>query len=155
MAALFKAIDGHPEYGPGGVFHHWMPGAAAYDRMRSLFPGGYKLHVSADATEADWVAEAVLPVLRRSDCHHKIVSGPEQYHRMNGGRQRGKFITIYAGPVLHRFAEIVSVVDALLIERRFRPGPRPVRRLAAQPTLEDRIGLSGLLSYLTIADFTD
>jgi hypothetical protein len=155
MSALFKAIENRDDYVFMSGFHHWVPGAVAYERMKTLFPGGYKLHLSADQMEAERVADAVLPLLRDLNVYHKIIPGPERYAQMNTGRQRGKFITIYSGPAMETFTRVVNTLDPILSQRRFLAGPRPLVRLAAEPTEETRIGRSGLLTYLTLSNFAD
>jgi hypothetical protein len=158
MSAIYEALQDRTDYDSfGTVFHQWLPGRAEYLQMRSYFPGGYKLHVSVEPAEAELAAGLVLPFLReRLNVFHKIASGPVQYGRLNAGRQRGKFITIYAGPLVHGFAKVVNALDPFLAQAHLRPGPRPLARLARVPgTEENRIGLSGLLSYVAVADFGD
>jgi hypothetical protein len=56
---------------------------------------------------------------------------------------------------LETFTRVVNTLDPFLTQRRFKPGPRPLVRLAAEPTEETRIGRSGLLTYLALRDFAD
>jgi hypothetical protein len=77
-----------------------------------LPPEGWKLHVSADATSADAVAE-VLPMLVAMKVNHKVVSSLAALAEMEAGGQTGKFITIYPDSVQHAQA-IVAALDAVL-----------------------------------------
>jgi hypothetical protein len=121
-----------------------------------MWAGGYKLHVSVEPSSDQRAAMMILPFLRGLNVHHKIVSGPAEYAALNAGRQRGKFITIYSGPLLNRFTELVGALDPFLIQANLPPGPRPLARLgAAQGQVERAIGRSGLITYITTPDYSD
>ena len=56
---------------------------------------GWKLRVAAYPDEARDVAEEVLPYLQENDIGHKVFTDRGTFRRAKGGRQEGKFITIY------------------------------------------------------------
>jgi len=123
------------------------------NRVRHPFSGGYKLHVSIDPNDCDRVARQALPALQAMRLSHKFVWQPDAYVAMNAGDQRGKFITVYAGPVLHGFTDVVNRLDPLLAQIGATPGPRPLDRQSGHGREEMAVGLSGLLSYVVVADY--
>ncbi|MET0527138.1 MAG: hypothetical protein ABW003_02120 [Microvirga sp.] len=148
----YAAINGNSEYYSSGVFSQWGPGSQSYQKMADVgFPGGYKMHLSAHLDDAEQVAGLVLPLLRDMKIHHKIVTSPHNYERLNSGKQQGKFITIYCGPSMDTFLSIVKNLDPLLMMSRTRPGPQPSIRIGGG--LETRIGTTGHLTYFAIDDF--
>lgn len=114
------------------------------------FSAGFKVHISADLSQADRVARLALPTLRIIFLHHKVVCTLPEYQRMNGGNQRGKFITIYPGPV-SQADRILSVVDRALAGHGFRPGPAVLSRRSGHTEAEIKIGDSGMV-YTFYAD---
>jgi len=79
--------------------------------LRSLV--GFKIHISVDPIDVRRCAELVLPTLRLTYLHHKVVGDDERYRRMNKTDQRGKFITVYPGPAV--FAQrVLDWIDPLL-----------------------------------------
>lgn len=149
---LFAAIEGNSDYFRDGRFHHWIPGAMSYEGMaKAGFPGGYKMHVSAHQDDAETIAGLVLPLLRELNIYHKIASSPHEYEMLNSGRQQGKFITVYCGPLMDTFTGAVNRLDAVLATSRTRPGARPSLRLGQG--YEKKIGTTGHLSYFEIDDF--
>jgi hypothetical protein len=157
---MYDALRNRDDYASGNtVFHHWLYGAANYEEWRRTHPmwaGGYKPHISVDPPAGERAAELILPFLRNLNVHHKIVSGPTEYADLNRGRQRGKFITIYSGPSLNRFTELVGALDGFLMQANISPGPRPIVRAGAdQGQAESAIGRSGLITYITTPDYED
>ena len=157
MAELYQAIEGRDDYGPMGVFFEWLPGKEQWVGMTRLgWPGGYKIHISINPAEDEKAAQKILPFLREGNKYHKIVASPPAYGRLNSGKSRGKFVTIYCGPNLHKFAELVGALDSFLLTQRFKPGPRPQERegdryIGDEPS----IGLCGLLTYTVKEDYQD
>jgi hypothetical protein len=72
---------------------------------------------------------------------------------MNTGDQKGKIITIYVGPLMYSFLALVNRVDPLLAEMKATPGPQAMNRISAHFQPEQRIGLSGLLTYIIVANY--
>jgi hypothetical protein len=136
------------------VFVYWMPVLRVTGSVvQHPFTGGYKVHISVDLADADRVARSVLPILQEMSFSHKIVQSLSAYASMNAGDQRGKFITIYVGQFMYRFLELVHRLDPVLVEIGAVPGPHAMDRLAEHLRPEQRIGLSGLLTYVTVADY--
>ena len=136
------------------IFLYWMPVLSVVGSIvRHPFPGGYKVHVSVDPADAERVARVLLPELQRTRLSHKVVYPLSAYAAMNTGDQKGKFITIYAGPVLHGFTDLVNRIDPMLVRMNARPGPPALNRQLGHAQAEQRIGLSGLLSYVTTPDY--
>ena len=157
---MYEAVRGRTDYASGNTkFHHWLRGLENYEEWRKSLPmwaGGYKTHISVEPTAGPRAANLILPFLRDLNVYHKIVSGPNEYADLNGGSQRGKFITIYSGPSLNRFTELVGVLDPFQLQHKIPPGPRPlVRTGAGRGQEERRVGLSGLISYITTPDYGD
>jgi len=82
----------------------WVPGETARgDTFTQYFPEergqmphqGWKVRVAAYAEEARPVANAVLPYLQENDINHKVMQDVHAFNNNEGGRQEGKFITIY------------------------------------------------------------
>jgi hypothetical protein len=65
---------------------------------------------------------------------------------MNAGDQKGKFITIYVGPLMYSFLALVKGLDPLLVQMHATPGPQAMNWISAHLQPEQRIGLSGLLT---------
>jgi hypothetical protein len=136
------------------IFAYWMPAVKVVGRVvQHPFVGGYKVHVSVDLADADRVARSVLPILQEMKFSHKVVYPLSAYASMNGGDQKGKFITIYVGPFMYSFLALVNRLDAVLVEMEAVPGPQAMDRLAEHLQPEQRIGLCGLLTYVTVADY--
>ena len=95
---------GLPEegYHPDRGFMDYLP--------KPIPPEGWKLHISADATSARGVADAVLPRLRQMGVNHKVVGTLEALEGMSG-TQQGKFVTIYPDNTAHA-KQIVSAMDS-------------------------------------------
>ena len=72
---------------------------------------------------------------------------------MNAGEQKGKFITIYVGPLMYSFLALVKRLDPFLVEMQATPGPQAMNRISAHLQPEQRIGLSGLLTYVIVANY--
>lgn len=136
------------------IFLYWMP-AVKFERgrVKHPWPSGYKVHVAPTPDDAERVARALLPKLQAKSLDHKVVYPLDAYRRMNHGEQRGKFITIYPGPVLHAFTDLVNAIDPLLAEMKAKPGPLPLDRQSGYARAERRIGVSGLVSYVTTDDY--
>ena len=136
------------------IFVYWMPVLRVVgSAVQHPFAGGYKVHVSVDLADADRVARSVLPILQEMNFSHKVVYPVRAYASMNGGDQKGKFITIYVGPFMYSFLELVNRLDPVLVEMGAVPGPQAMNRLAEHLRPEQRIGLSGLLTYVIVADY--
>jgi hypothetical protein len=136
------------------IMLYWMPILRVHgDVVRHPFQQGYKVHVSVDPGDADRVARAALPVLQQLTMSHKVVFPLSAYQRMNQGNQRGKFITIYPGPVLESFTRLVNRLDPVLAGLNARPGPTPLDRQAGHTQEERRIGLSRMLSYIVSTNY--
>ncbi|MBT8335156.1 MAG: hypothetical protein KJO11_01040 [Gemmatimonadetes bacterium] len=143
----------HPDYVLASGFMHWLPGYEPYKQMRQFFAGGYKIHLSATLSEAQRVADAVLPLLRDMQIYHKVRPDHASYEAMNAGRQQGKFITVYVGPLQEKFLSVAKELDALLTAHQFTPGPTPSARLGGHAQEEQRAGLSRMIFYTTSPDF--
>ena len=143
----------HGEYIFSDGFMHWLPGYTQYQEMRAYFTGGYKIHLSADPDEAKQFAAAMLPLLRDMGLYHKIVPDRPRYDSMNRGRQQGKFVTVYSGPLQDKFLRVTKELDAVLCANRFTPGPTPSERLGGHARQEQAVGLSRTIFYTTSPDF--
>jgi hypothetical protein len=132
------------------TFLYWMP-AVKFEggRVKHPWPSGYKVHVSPALDDAERVAQALLPTLQRKRLDHKVVYPLEAYARLNDGEQRGKFVTVYPGPVLHGFTDLINAIDPILVEMGAKPGPLPFDRQSGHTKAEQRIGKSGLITYVT------
>jgi hypothetical protein len=136
------------------IFLYWMRVLRLEGkRVTHPFVGGYKVHVSVAPADADRVARAILPKLQTRRLSHKVIFPLAAYENVNEGKQKGKFITIYAGPVLHGFADLVGELDAALVAMKATPGPRSMDRLSGYSRPEQRVGLAGMLSYITTDDY--
>ncbi|MBX6369632.1 MAG: hypothetical protein IRZ04_16740 [Rhodospirillales bacterium] len=136
------------------IFLYWMP-AVKFERgrVKHPWPSGYKVHIAPAADDAERVARALLPKLQAKRLDHKVVYPLDAYRRLNQSEQRGKFITIYPGPVLHAFTDLINAIDPLLAEMKAKPGPLPLDRQSGYSRAERRIGVSGLVSYVTTDDY--
>jgi hypothetical protein len=153
---IYGQLIGHSGYDviDSVIFAYWMPAVKVVGRVvQHPFAGGYKVHVSVDLADADRVARSVLPILQQMKFSHKVVYPLSAYASMNGGDQKGKFITIYVGPFMYSFLALVNRLDPVLVEMEAVPGPQAMDRLAEHLQPEQRIGLSGLLTYVTVADY--
>jgi len=136
------------------IFAYWMPVLKVVgDAVQYPFSGGYKVHVSVALEDAERVAEHVLPMLQEMKVPHKVVYPLSRYATMNTGDQKGKFITIYVGPLMYSFLALVNRLDPLLVEIQATPGPQAMNRISAHLQPEQRIGLSGLLTYVIVANY--
>jgi hypothetical protein len=136
------------------IMLYWMPMLRVAGRVvQHPHAGGYKLHVSVDPADADRVARGALPLLQSVRVSHKVVYPLSAYGTMNAGEQRGKFITVYAGPTQQAFARVADALDAVLQEMRARPGPQALDRLAGHACTEQSYGQSGLLSFVIVASY--
>jgi len=72
---------------------------------------------------------------------------------MNTGDQKGKFITIYVGPLMYSFLVLVNRLDPFLVKMQATPGPLAMNRISAHLQPEQRIDLSGLLTYVIVANY--
>jgi hypothetical protein len=159
-AKIAMTVDGQPT-GPRGydiidspIMVYWMPVLRVAGRVvQHPHAGGYKLHVSVDPADADRVARGVLPLLQSVRVSHKVVYPLSAYGTMNAGEQRGKFITVYAGPTQAGFAMVADALDACLREMKARPGPQALDRLAGYACAERSYGQSGLLSFVIVASY--
>lgn len=133
---------------------YWMPVLDVQgNRCIHPFDGGYKVHVSVDPSDADRVARRILPELQAWALDHKVYHDVATYRAQNEGDQKGKFITIYPGPVLEGFTRLVNRLDPILLGMKAMPGPAPRARLKNHAETEQRIGLSGLLFYVTVLNY--
>jgi hypothetical protein len=136
------------------IFAYWMPVLKVVgNAVQYPFAGGYKVHVSAVLEDAERVAAHVLPILQDMKVAHKVVYPLSRYAAMNAGDQRGKFITIYVGPLMYSFLVLVNRLDPLLVEMGAAPGSQAMNRTSAHLQPEQRIGLSGLLTYVIVANY--
>jgi hypothetical protein len=136
------------------IMLYWMPVLRVVGRVvHHPYPGGYKLHVSVDPDDADRVARAVLPQLQSMRVSHKVVYPLGAYGTMNAGEQRGKFITIYAGPMQQGFAMVADTLDVSLLSMSARPGPQALDRQCGHAQAEQSYGRSGLLSFVIVASY--
>jgi hypothetical protein len=136
------------------LFLYWMPSVKfAGGRVKHPWPGGYKVHIAPALDDAERVARAMLPMLQDRKLDHKVVYPLDAYARLNQGEQRGKFITIYPGPVLHAFTDLINALDPVLVEMKAKPGPLPLDRRSGYAKAEQRIGRSVLISYVTTDDY--
>ena len=97
---------------------------------------------------AEPLAHVMLPILRLLHVYHKVVRLFEFYERLNFGEQRGKFITIYAGPY-DEALRIANVLSAPLLRSKAegaRRGPVPLARKANHQQFEKVINSSGMIS---------
>jgi hypothetical protein len=136
------------------IFLYWMP-AVKFEggRVKHPWPAGYKVHIAPALDDAERIADALLPKLQARRLDHKVVYPLDAYARLNGGEQRGKFITIYPGPVLHAFTDLISSLDPVLVEMKAKPGPLPLDRQSGHAKAEQRIGQSGLIAYVTTDNY--
>jgi len=136
------------------IFLYWMPAVTFQGgRVKHPWPSGYKLHIAPALDDAERVARALLPALQARKLDHKVVYPLEAYEWLNQDAQRGKFITIYPGPVLHSFTDLISTIDPLLAEINAKRGPLPSDRQSGHAQPEQRIGHSGLIYYVTTDDY--
>lgn len=132
------------------IFLYWMP-AVKFEggRVKHPWPSGYKVHIAPSVDDAVRVAQTLLPALQARRLDHKVVYPLDAYAGLNEGEQRGKFITIYPGPVLHAFADLVNAIDPILADMKAKPGPLPLDRQSGHIRPERRTGRSGLVTYVT------
>ncbi len=139
----------------GGItFAAWMPVLKVDgDRVTHPWSSGYKVHVSVDPLHASRLAQTVLPQLQAMRVDHKIYASVSRYHQAINGLQRGKFITIYPGPVLEGFTNLVNRLDPVLANSKAKRGPCPLDRSKSHSVEEQAIGASGLLSYTVVENY--
>jgi len=136
------------------IMLYWMPLLRVVGPIvHHPYSGGYKLHVSVDPDDADRVARIALPELQSMRMSHKVIYPLGAYGTMNAGEQRGKFITIYAGPLQRVFAMAADTLDIALGRMNARPGPQALDRQCAHAHAEQRYGQSGLLSFAIVASY--
>ncbi|HJQ59331.1 MAG TPA: hypothetical protein VJ890_20665 [Vineibacter sp.] len=143
------AIYGQPD----ALYEVFMPIMFAETIRKGPHGGGFKLHVTVATDHADPLARAILPLLR--DTHHKVVLPGDYYGRLNNGNERGKFITIYAGPAAPS-QQVVNVIDPVLLQLRAQgilPGPVPTTRQSNHREDEIRIGQSGMIRTYWADDY--
>lgn len=128
---------------------YWQPALRHHERrVEHPFQFGYKFHVSAQPHDAERMARAVLPVLQRGNLDHKVVYPVEAYEAMCETEQAGKFITIYAGPMVHACARLIGDLDPILMRLRSEgivPGPQCMDRSQKHSVAETASGKSGML----------
>ncbi|MDG4550202.1 MAG: hypothetical protein P9F19_12320 [Candidatus Contendobacter sp.] len=134
-------FDYYPVGAGGEWFAKWLPGYPAPSQ-------GYKIHVSARLEDAEIVARAVLPVLRRLRVAHKVVRDLDRYRRQIATSQRGKFITVYTQDASHA-QRVLSAINPELQQLRdfggIQPGPSPTTRESGHREAEIPVGGSGLV----------
>jgi hypothetical protein len=138
------------------VFACWMPAVKVVGKKVKFpfpSPGGYKVHLSVALEDAERVAQRVLPILHEMNVPHKVVYSLGRYATMNKGNQRGKFITIFVGPLFYSFLALVKLLDRVLEEMQAAPGPQAMDRTSAHLQAEQRIGNSGLLTYVIVDEY--
>ena len=150
---MSEYTENHQDYFCVDGFMQWGPGWQQYQDMKKFFPGGYKIHITADPNQAAEVALVALPVLRQLNVYHKIVLNSGHYALLNRCSQQGKFITVYAGPVMESFLNISKSLDEVLHENQFKPGPTPYKRLAVRSETEQVTGNSNMLFYTTNVNY--
>lgn len=97
----YDLTTGRESYGNPEQF--WPGESSLSETFVNYFPEGdnpsphqgWKLRVAAHADEARDVAETVLPYLQRNDISHKVMQDVHAFNNNEGGRQEGKFVTIY------------------------------------------------------------
>lgn len=97
----YDLTTGRELYGDAEQF--WPGKSSLSDTFVNYFPDedsqsphqGWKLRVAAYADEARDVAETVLPYLQENDISHKVMQDVHTMNTNEGGRQEGKFVTIY------------------------------------------------------------
>lgn len=125
----------------------------AETKLKTPYVSGIKLHITVATQHHDQLARGVLPTLRHLQSHHKVVL-PGRYETFNTGAQAGKFITVYAGqdgPA----QDIIDTIDPVLLDLRrqgIQPGPWPLSRQSNHTEWENRIGRSGMISWLWLDD---
>ncbi len=146
-AAGYDLVDGI-------TFAAWMP-VLKVDGDRVIHPWqqGYKVHVSVAPIDADRLARTALPQLQAMRVDHKIYASLDRYQQALNGPQRGKFITIYPGPVLGGFTSLINRLDPVLARFGATPGPRPLDRSKGHRVEEQATGTSGLLSYTVVNSY--
>ncbi len=144
------------------LFFYWMPVLEIDPRTGNViwkfpFDGGYKLHVSVATTGVVQAARMILSELQHMKLPHKVVTSAEVYENLNAGDQHGKFITIYSGRFHETYIQVIHRIDALLSALKrigVQPGPRPLERCGEIYVGEEkRIGVSGMLTYMTTHSF--
>lgn len=132
---------------------YWMPALRDFgSSVQHPYLHGYKFHVTAQPRDAEKVAQAVLPVLQRANLDHRVVCPLSEYEDMCQGEQAGKFITIYAGPLVTAYAELMGQLAPVfrqLAQGGVGPGPVPKDRQQGHQVAEHKAGGSGFLWYIT------
>ena len=128
---LFYPLDGQYVVFPGSIYATYLIDADCPNPCR-------KYHISSAVTCGHAVANIVLPILRETNTHHKIVRDWQSLLRQTDGDfadQAGKFITVYMRPgVGFRNALLQAINVELQNARGTMPCPK-------QPTL--RLGRGG------------
>lgn len=135
------------------IMPYWKPALRDLGkRVEHPFQAGYKLHVTAQPRDAEKVAKAVLPVLQNANLDHKVVYPLSAYEDMCQGDQAGKFITIYPGPLMTAYANLLGLLDPAFKQLALAgtmPGPVPRDRQKGHTVAETKAGGSGFLWYIT------
>lgn len=121
----YDLTTGLESYGDPKQF--WPDKSPEADTFVNYFPEdpgqsphqGWKLRVAAYADEARDVAEAVLPYLQEHDISHKVMQDVYAFNNNEGGRQEGKFITIY--PEIDEDRRDVIMEDGVQVFRKEDP----------------------------------
>jgi len=139
------------------IMPYWMPALRDLGkRVEHPFQSGYKLHVTAQPRDVERVAKAVLPVLQQANLDHKVVYPQTAYEEMCKGDQAGKFITIYPGPLMQAYADLLGRLDPAFKQLRqagIMPGPVPKDRQKGHSVAETKAGGSGFLWYITTVSY--
>lgn len=100
-----------PWVSPEGIFFFNAFGAGTWCQQ------GWKIHVSATATNANVILARVLPLLRDAGVRFKVISSLERLLELNGGvhgaSQVGKFITLYPSDD-EQAVEIAAALDRVV-----------------------------------------
>lgn len=122
----YDLTTGEESYGDADQF--WPGKSSLSDTFVNYFPDeesqsphqGWKLRVAAHSDEARDVAETVLPYLQENDVSHKVMQDVHAFNNNEGGRQEGKFITIY--PEIDEDRRDVIMEEGVQVFQREDPG---------------------------------
>jgi hypothetical protein len=138
---------------PSSEYELFLPFAETL--LKTPHRSGYKLHVTVSTEHHVQVGFVILATLRLLHVHHKVVI-PGSYADFNTGRQAGKFITVYAGP-LGPARRIIDTIDPVLLRMRqsgIEPGPTPMNRQTGHAEPEEHVGESGMITWLWLDNLT-
>ena len=154
-----RVIERNSCYGPAelgyyavGAGSHWFAKWYPSQPPRR----GYKIHVTAQAGDAEIVARSVLPKLRQRRIPHKVVASLEEYERFNRTKQAGKFITIYTRSTDEAKKAHKALEGELGMYSEYgglTPGPLPTSRDAGHKETEIPLSGSGFISVLFREDY--